>query len=345
MQLDAIGTVASDAGALAGHIELFALIDSCGDDQASQSRSSLSEETLREVRKTSYMIQPYSCGRFDVKKRRAGKRARLPENAFSSSGHLATIVAPIAIGPGADKEQGGVIMSRIVQVAVGSLIVLTLIVSPAVYAVRQQAQMRNFRVVRPGVLYRSGQMTKTGLQHAINDYHIRTIISLRDGQSERDRAEEEFCKSEDIHFVRILPGRWGDEGGSVPVEAGVQRFREIMSDPRNFPVLMHCFAGIHRAGSYCAIYRMEFEHWTNAQAIAEMRECGYTNLDDELDILGFMEQYRPTWMPPAETKTPASAPAEVKEKKTTKHTKKAIGRRKPAGGGDQPAHAGRSPSE
>jgi tyrosine-protein phosphatase SIW14 len=220
-----------------------------------------------------------------------------------------------------DKVQGGVVMSRRVQVAAGSLIVLALIVSPTVHAVRQQAQMRNFRVVRPGVLYRSGQMTKEGLQRAINDYHIKTVISLRDGQSDRDRAEEEFCKSEEINFVRILPSRWGDEGGSVPVEAGVQRFREIMSDPHNFPVLVHCFAGIHRAGSYCAIYRMEFEHWSNAQAIAEMKECGYTNLDDELDILSFMEQYRPTWMPPVETAPPASAPTEVKEKsKTTNHT-------------------------
>ncbi len=199
-------------------------------------------------------------------------------------------------------------MSRIVAVTLGSLIVLALIVSPIVVAARQQAQTRNFHVVRPGVLYRSGQMTKEGLQRVLNDYHIKTVISLRDGLSERDRAEEEFCKSEDIHFVRILPSRWGDEGGSVPVETGVQRFRDIMRDPSNYPVLVHCYAGIHRAGSYCAIYRMEFEHWSNAQAIAEMKACGYSNLDDELDILGFMEQYRPTWM------------SAVEEEKTTNHT-------------------------
>jgi tyrosine-protein phosphatase SIW14 len=213
-------------------------------------------------------------------------------------------------------------MSRIVLVASGSLIVLTLIVSPIVLAARQQAQTRNLHVVRPGILYRSGQMTKEGLQRVLNDYHIKTVVSLRDGQSERDRAEEAFCKSEDINFVRILPSRWGDEGGSVPVEAGVQRFRDVMSDPGNYPVLVHCFAGIHRAGSYCAIYRMEFEHWSNAQAIAEMKACGYSNLDDELDILGFMEQYRPTWMPPVETPSPQTTPTEVKEKKpATKHSK------------------------
>ncbi|HTU89722.1 MAG TPA: tyrosine-protein phosphatase [Gemmataceae bacterium] len=222
-------------------------------------------------------------------------------------------------------------MARILPVAAGSLIVLALIVSPIVLAARQQAQTRNFHVVRPGVLYRSGQMTKEGLQRVINDYHIKTVISLRDGQSERDRAEEEFCKSEEINFVRILPSRWGDDGGSVPVEAGVQRFRALMSDPCNYPVLVHCFAGIHRAGSYCAIYRMEFEHWSNAQAIAELKACGYSNLDDELDILGFMEQYRPTWMPPAETASPQTAPAEMKEKKrTTKRTKSTKKRQKQA---------------
>jgi tyrosine-protein phosphatase SIW14 len=223
-------------------------------------------------------------------------------------------------------------MVRVIQVAAGSLIVLALIVSPVVFAVRQEAKTRNFRVVRPGVLYRSGQMTQDGLLRVINDYHIKTVINLRDGQSEKDKAEEAFCKSEEINFVRILPGRWGDEGGSVPVEAGVRRFRDIMSDPRNHPVLVHCFAGIHRAGSYCAIYRMEFEHWSNAQAIAEMKACGYTNLDEELDILGFMEQYRPTWMPPVEAETHQPAPVEAKAKKnqTTKHTKHTKKRQKHA---------------
>lgn len=225
-------------------------------------------------------------------------------------------------------------MWRVIRVAAGSLIVMALIVSPAVFAVRQEAQTRNFRVVRPGVLYRSGQMTKEGLLRTLNDYHIKTVINLRDGLSERDKAEEEFCKSEEVNFVRIMPSRWGDEGGCVPVDSGVRRFRDIMSDPGNYPVLVHCFAGIHRAGSYSAIYRMEFEHWSNEQAIAEMKSCGYTNLDEELDILGFMEQYRPTWMPPSEASNPPPAPSEEKEKKKiTKHTKNTKKRQKLASGG------------
>ena len=40
---------------------------------------------------------------------------------------------------------------------------------------------------------------------------------------------------------------------------------------------------------------MEYEHWSNEQAIAELRACGYRDLDDEWDLLGYLEQYRPRW--------------------------------------------------
>jgi hypothetical protein len=40
---------------------------------------------------------------------------------------------------------------------------------------------------------------------------------------------------------------------------------------------------------------MEYEHWINQRAIEEVKECGYSNLDDEWDILGYLEQYRPRW--------------------------------------------------
>ena len=207
-------------------------------------------------------------------------------------------------------------MRRVIPVALGSLVVVGVIVAPGVFAVRRLAQTRNLHVVRPNVLYRSGQMTKEGLLRTVTEYHIKTVINLRDGQTPLDRAEEDLCKSENIQFVRILPSRWGDAGGSVPAEAGVRRFREIIRDPGNYPILIHCLAGIHRTGAYCAIYRMEREHWSHEQALTEMRECGYTTLDKELDILDYLEQYHPGWMPRAEAAPTKPATTEIKDKHT-----------------------------
>ena len=77
-----------------------------------------------------------------------------------------------------------------------------------------------------------------------------------------------------------------------------------MADPANYPVLIHCFAGVHRTGAYCAIYRMEHDHWSNEKAIAELKSCGYVNLDEEWDILGYLEQYRPSWRNPETNESP-----------------------------------------
>jgi protein tyrosine/serine phosphatase len=186
-------------------------------------------------------------------------------------------------------------MLRLLTNGVGTVVVLLLIAAPVGFALHQQKQVRHFREVHAGVLYRSGQTTIPGLRRLIHDYGIRTVICLRDGQTAADRAEEDYCRSQDILFVRLPPRSWGDGTGEVPAEENVRKFRAVMADPRNHPALIHCFAGMHRTGAYCAIYRMEFQHWSNEQAIAEVKACGYKNLDDEWDVLGYLESYRPQW--------------------------------------------------
>jgi tyrosine-protein phosphatase SIW14 len=189
-------------------------------------------------------------------------------------------------------------MSRWLQVVIGSAFVAILIAAPVLLGFHHQHQLRNFREVRKGILYRAGQMPVEGLAIANHEYQFKTIVSLRDamtpGVPGPDDAEEEFCKKMEITFVRLLPYHWeGEEGTVPPVEENVKKFRAVMADPKNYPVLVHCFAGIHRTGAYTAIYRMEFEGWSNAEAMAEMKACGYTNLDHEWDILTYLENYRP----------------------------------------------------
>jgi tyrosine-protein phosphatase SIW14 len=105
----------------------------------------------------------------------------------------------------------------------------------------------------------------------------------------------------DIQYVRLPLRSWSGPASEAPVEENVRRFRALLADPANHPVLVHCFRGVHRSGAYCAIYRMEFEHWPNDRAIAELKACGYDNLDGEEDILGYLERYKPTWRASEET--------------------------------------------
>ncbi len=183
-------------------------------------------------------------------------------------------------------------MRRVLTSLFGIATVLTLIVGPVVYAFHEEKQMRNFRVVRDGVLYRSARMTPAGLKRAITDYGIHTVISLRVADS-YDLAEEALCQKEEINFYRLPPRSWDTTFGPAEAEVNVHEYRAILGDPKNYPILVHCFAGIHRTGAYVAIYRMECEGWTNEAAIAEVEALGYENLDNERDVLGYLQQYRP----------------------------------------------------
>jgi tyrosine-protein phosphatase SIW14 len=191
-------------------------------------------------------------------------------------------------------------MARTLFVLLGVALIVLVIVGPVAFAVHdRQHNLRNFRVVREGVLYRCSQPTEKALRRVVHDYGIRTVLSLRDAKAPGlpmpDPWEAEFCEREEINFVRLPPRHWegADDKSPPPVEENVHRFLEIMNDPRNHPVLVHCFGGIHRTGAYCAIYRMEFEGWSNMQAMNEMIDCGYTTLVDEWDLHDYIEQYRP----------------------------------------------------
>ncbi len=190
-------------------------------------------------------------------------------------------------------------MPRLVPYVLGTLLALLLIGGPISYGVYRSTHFRNLHVVRAGVLYRSGQLTRFGLQRVLRDHGIKTVVTLRDAANPNlpppDLAEENYCRAQEINYVRITPRNWWAPDGSIPAEQGVRQFRTVMDDPRNYPVLVHCFAGIHRTGAYCAIYRMEYEQWSHAQAVAEMRAHGYREVDDEWDLMTYLEEYVPRW--------------------------------------------------
>jgi len=190
-------------------------------------------------------------------------------------------------------------MPRTLQWLLGLLIVAMLIGAPWGYAEYRQANFRNFRTVQDGVLYRSGQLSMNGFKRVVHDHGIRTVITLRDasrpGEMPPDVAEENFCLLQDINHHRLPPRLWLGPDETVPAADNVRRFLEIIDDPKNHPVLIHCYAGSHRTGAYCAIYRMEYQRWSSADAIAEVKELGYANLHKEEDVLGYLERYQPRW--------------------------------------------------
>jgi tyrosine-protein phosphatase SIW14 len=157
----------------------------------------------------------------------------------------------------------------------GPLHLAVLCVAGLMWGGCQPAAPRNFGVVRPGILYRSGQPTPAGLEKVVAEYGIRTVVSLRpvrDTDGSPDTWEEELCGRLGVRHVRIAPD---DNQGEAWLGRMAEGFLKVMDEPANAPVLVHCFAGRDRTGTMCAGFRMEYDGWTTEQALAEMREFGF----------------------------------------------------------------------
>jgi protein tyrosine/serine phosphatase len=184
-------------------------------------------------------------------------------------------------------------MSTSLRWLFAALLIALMVGGPCWYKSLQDKRLRNFHVVEAGKLYRSGQLAAAGLQQMVRRYGIKTIVCLRDADTELSRQEEDWAKGHGLNYYRIPPRPWWGSDGSVPAAKGLAVFRTVMDDPAQYPVLVHCFAGLHRTGAYCAVYRMDYGGWTNHEALTEMRTLGYQTIEDDWDLLGYLESYRP----------------------------------------------------
>ena len=168
---------------------------------------------------------------------------------------------------------------------------------PVAYRSAVSVKYRNFRVVEPGVLYRSGQMTPAGFQSVALEYGLRTVVSLRDAKDDagplpENDAEADWCRANGVRHIVLSPQVWYAPAGRPPVEPNLRAFLAAVADPAGRPVLVHCFAGIHRTGGYVALYRVDHDGWTADEAVREMKSMGTarTTFDDE--IPGYLRAYR-----------------------------------------------------
>lgn len=142
-------------------------------------------------------------------------------------------------------------------------------------AMRSRLIPKNFAVVEPGVLYRSGQLRPEHLERVVREHGIRTIICLN---PQEVPEEQERAAKLGIEW-RPFPMPGSGQGQA-------KQFREVLAvirDPASQPVLVHCAAGAYRTGATCALYRMTENGWTFDDAVREMKFFGFAGQSDLID--------------------------------------------------------------
>jgi protein tyrosine/serine phosphatase len=192
-------------------------------------------------------------------------------------------------------------MSRLLPVFLAVFVLGIVLTLPLAHISQKHRTYRNFRIVEDGVLYRSGQMTPAGFERVCLERGIRTVIKLREARDEKpddiaaDQAEEAFCRTHGIVLHRVLPKDW-EIGDPPEAVQNLRWFERVMDDPIQTPrpVLIHCFAGIHRTGAIVAAYRMKYGGWTNEQAVTELLSCGrFRTTFDGNQIPYLLTKYQP----------------------------------------------------
>jgi protein tyrosine phosphatase (PTP) superfamily phosphohydrolase (DUF442 family) len=166
-----------------------------------------------------------------------------------------------------------------------ALIATLVALLPTVYFRSVYDHGKRLRVVDPGRLYRSGQLTADGFEDTVRRLGIRTVVNVQDDFPDPDVQlhfwtnctipESALCARLGVRFVFIGPDLISRK--RVPDERpeAIDRFLALMDQPDAYPVLLHCKAGLHRTGCLAAVYRMEYQGWTRGEAYRELRAHGF----------------------------------------------------------------------
>jgi tyrosine-protein phosphatase SIW14 len=188
----------------------------------------------------------------------------------------------------------------------GSLLVLMMVAVPTIHYRETYRFGKRLRTVAEGKLYRSGCLTADGFEEAIEKYHIKTIVNLQDEAPDPDllntyfsphtTRESELCRAKGVKFIFLAVDLVNSRDFPEKHAGTVDSFLQIMDDPSNYPVLIHCKAGLHRTGCLAALYRREYENWSPQEALRELKNHGFgefVSSDANPYIVQYITGYHP----------------------------------------------------
>jgi len=131
-----------------------------------------------------------------------------------------------------------------------------------------------FEEISKNKVYKSGLIPPAKLEGFLIKNNIKTVIDLLHPgvQDPLNPAKDQEVQFEDAaikainkkHNLNIKHANIPSL--QVPTKKTLTAFFKILDDKSNYPVLIHCYHGTGRAVIYSALYRVEYENWSNKDA-------------------------------------------------------------------------------
>jgi protein tyrosine phosphatase (PTP) superfamily phosphohydrolase (DUF442 family) len=150
---------------------------------------------------------------------------------------------------------------------IGKVVLLGLVVLVAGYVWQVNINHR-FETITPGKVYRSAAMPPDKIDDYLLKYHIKTVIDLRKPGEEDlpDPTKPSEIQAEAAAAAKVNVRHVSIPSDQVPTAETLSKFFAVLDDKNAYPVLIHCHDGTGRAVIYSALYRVEYEGWSDAAA-------------------------------------------------------------------------------
>ncbi|MCC6491077.1 MAG: dual specificity protein phosphatase family protein [Candidatus Hydrogenedentes bacterium] len=110
----------------------------------------------------------------------------------------------------------------------------------------------NLRKVEDDEFYRSAQMSRGRLGYVVTKHQIKTVVNLRGANPDEEWYQNEVAVCEE-RGVAHHDLKWTMR--RIPEPESLQQLVDFFQSAEK-PILVHCQAGIHRAGTASAAYKL-----------------------------------------------------------------------------------------
>ncbi|MFY8188249.1 MAG: dual specificity protein phosphatase family protein [Flavobacterium sp.] len=151
-----------------------------------------------------------------------------------------------------------------------SIVGISVVLTAVGYYVFKMHFDNNLVVITEGKVYKTAAIPPDEIDEFVEKYKIKTVIDLRmpgtndtilnpetPGELTLEKMAVEAIPN--VQYINIPTPQ-------VPEDHSVDAFLKVMDDSTNYPVLIHCYHGTGRAPLFSAIYRIEYENFSNDEA-------------------------------------------------------------------------------
>jgi protein tyrosine phosphatase (PTP) superfamily phosphohydrolase (DUF442 family) len=136
-------------------------------------------------------------------------------------------------------------------------------------AYRQHKRYKHFAIHDPEMVYRSAWLDGDTFRELIEDYQIRTVLNLCEPDEmghERCLDQQAAVRGSGARLIEMpMPAATLD-----PADPEVAKFISVLSNPENYPLLVHCQHGVTRTAKVLVMYDILFRRMTAEQSLAAM---------------------------------------------------------------------------